>query len=219
MKQLRTTLLAGLSILGVVLASGVCAKPVLDKEYKLIDPPQAQPATVKGVEVLEFFNYACPHCYEFEPNLKTWLKSKPKNADFRYVPAVFNERMIPLAKIYYTLEEMGLLEKLHDKVYYAIHQQQLNLIDRTVLLKWVGEQGVDSKKFEAVFDSFSVNNKVQRATLMTRNYRIPGTPYLIIGGRYLTGPSMSVSADGNVDQARLKQVLNELIDMSQGGAR
>lgn len=219
MKQLRITLLAALTILGFILAPTIDAKPVLDKEYKLINPPQAQPATVKGVEVLEFFNYACPHCYEFEPSLKTWLKIKPKNADFRYVPAVFNERMIPLAKIYYALEEMALLDKLHDKVYFAIHQQQLNLIDRTVMLKWLGEQGVDTKKFEAVFDSFSVNNKVQRAMLMTRNYRIPGTPYLVIGGRYLTGPSMIVSADGNVDQNRLRQVLNELIDMSQGGAR
>jgi len=219
MKRLRAIFPAALTILGFVLASAVAAKPLLDKEYKLIDPPQPQPATVKGVEVLEFFNYACPHCYEFEPNLKTWLKSKPKNAEFRYVPAVFNESMIPLAKIYYTLEEMGLLEKLHDKVYYAIHQQKLNLIDRAILLKWIGEQGVDTKKFEATFDSFSVNNKVQRATQMTRNYHIPGTPYLIIGGRYMTGPSMSVRADGNVDHSRLMQVLNELIDLSQGGAR
>ena len=219
MKQLRPILIAALTILGFVLTSAAAAKPELDKEYKLVNPPQPQPATVKGVEVLEFFNYACSHCYEFEPNLKIWLKNKPKNAEFHYVPAVFNERMIPLAKIYYALEEMGSLEKLHDKVYYAIHQQQLNLIDRAILLKWIGEQGVDTKKFEATFDSFSVNNKVQRATQMTRNYHIPGTPYLIIGGRYLTGPSMSVRADGNVDQNRLMQVLNELIDLSQGGAR
>ena len=219
MKQLRPILLAALTILGFVLASAVAAKPVPDKEYKLIDPAQTQPSTVKGVEVLEFFNYACPHCYEFEPNLKTWLKNKPKSAEFRYVPAVFNERMIPLAKIYYVLEEAGLLEKLHDKVYDAIHQQQLNLTERAIMLKWVGEQGVDNKKFEATFDSFSVNNKVQRAAQMTRSYHIPGTPYLIIGGRYLTGPSMIVRADGTVDYGRLMQVLNELIELSQGGAR
>lgn len=219
MKQLRHTMLAALTILGIVLAASVAAKPVADKEYKLVDPPQTQPATVKGVEVLEFFNYACSHCYEFEPHLKMWLKNKPKNVEFRYVPAVFNERMIPLAKIYYTLEEMALLEKLHDKVYFAIHQQQLNLTDRAILLKWLGEQAVDTKKFEAVFDSFSVNNKVQRASLMTRNYHIPGTPYVIIGGRYLTGPSMSVSADGAVDHNRLMQILNELVEMRQSGAR
>jgi len=202
-----------------VLPSAVTAKPIVDKEYKLIEPPQPQPATVKGVEVLEFFNYACPHCFEFEPFLRTWLKTKPKNAEFHYVPAVFNERMIPLAKMYYALEEMSLLEKLHEKVYYAIHQQQLNLIDRAVLLKWVSEQGVDNKKFESVFDSFSVNNKVQRAAQMTRNYHIPGTPYLIVGGRYMTGPSMILRADGNVDHSRLTQVVNELIDMAPGGAR
>ena len=219
MKQLRLTLLVALTIMGFVFASAVVAKPVLDKEYKLIDPAQPQPATVKGVEVLEFFNYACPHCYDFEPHLKTWLKNRPKNVEFRYVPAVFNERMIPLAKIYYTLEEMALLDSLHEKVYGAMHQKQLNLTDREVMLKWMGEQGVDTKKFEAVFDSFSVNNKVQRATLMTRNYHIPGTPYLIIGGRYMTGPSMSVGADGNVDHNRLTQVLNELIDMRQTGVR
>ena len=68
MKQLRPIFLAALTILGFVLASAVAAKPVLDKEYKLIDPPQPQPAAVKGIEVLEFFNYACSHCYEFERN-------------------------------------------------------------------------------------------------------------------------------------------------------
>ena len=219
MKQLRYTLLAALTIFGIVLAASVTAKPVADKEYKLVDPPQPQPSTVNGVEALEFFNYACSHCYEFEPHLKTWLKNKPKNVEFRYVPAVFNERMMPLAKIYYTLEEMALLEKLHDKVYFAIHQQQLNLTDRAILLKWLGEQAVDTKKFEAVFDSFGVNNKVQRAALMTRNYHIPGTPYVIIGGRYLTGPSMSLGADGSVDHNRLMQILNELVEMRQSGAR
>jgi thiol:disulfide interchange protein DsbA len=219
MKQVRTLLFSALAILGLVLSCTAMAKPIADKEYKLIDPPQAQPPTVKGVEVLEFFNYACPHCYEFEPNLKTWLKSRPKNTEFRYVPAIFNERMIPLAKIFYALEEMSLLDKFHEKVYYAIHQQQLNLTERTVLLKWVGEQGIDVKKFEATFDSFSVNNKVQRAAMMTKNYHIPGTPYLVIGGRYLTGPSMTVRGDGNVDHAKLTQVLNELIDMSAGLTR
>jgi len=219
MRILRYAFIAAISVLTLAFSLAAAAKPVLNKEYKLIEPAQSQPSGVKGVEVLEFFNYACPHCYEFEPALKAWLRHKPKNADFRYVPAVFNERMIPLAKLYYTVEEMGLLDKLHDKIYYAIHQQQLNLLDRATLLKWVGEQGVDAKKFEETFDSFSVNNKVQRAVQMTRSYRIPGTPYLVIGGRYLTGPSMTVGADGNVDHARLEQVLNELIEMRQSAAR
>ena len=219
MKQLRFVLIAAFGTLALAFVASVAAQPMLDKEYKLINPAQPQAGSIKGVEVLEFFNYACPHCFEFEPSLKTWLKSKPKNVEFRYVPAVFNDNMIPLAKIHYALEEMGLLENMHDKVYYAIHQQQLNLLDRAILMKWVAGQGIDEKKFDSTLESFSVNNKVQRAKQMTRTYRVPGTPYLIIGGRYLTGPSMSVGAAGNVDNGRLMQILNELIEMSQKGAR
>jgi protein dithiol oxidoreductase (disulfide-forming) len=220
MTMTRKFFAALLAILpAILLSTAVSAAPVLDKEYSLVKPPQPQAPATKGVEVLEFFNYACPHCYDFEPHLKEWLKNKPKNVDFHYVHAIFNERMFPLAKIFYTLEEMGQLEKLHDKVYSAIHQQQLNLTDRAILLKWIGEQGVDAKKFEAVYDSFSVNNKVQRAAKMTRDYHIPGTPYLVIGGKFMTGPSMSVGANGSVDHNRLSQIINELVDMSQGGAR
>jgi thiol:disulfide interchange protein DsbA len=220
MKRSHSLLLASLTVLlGFFVLSPAMAKPILGKEYKLVEPAQPQAPTVKGVEVLEFFNYACSHCYDYQPHLTTWLKSKPKNADFRFVHVVFNESMIPLAKIHYTLEEMKLLEKLHDKVYDAIHQQHLDLTDRAVMLKWVGEQGVDAKKFEATFDSFSVNNKVQRAAKMTRDYRIPGTPYVVVGGRYMTGPSMAVGSNNAVDHARLGQIINELIEMSQSGAK
>ncbi|HVY05794.1 MAG TPA: thiol:disulfide interchange protein DsbA/DsbL [Burkholderiales bacterium] len=220
MTSTRKSFAAILVVLASCLLSfAASAAPVLDKEYSLVKPAQPQAAGTKGVEVLEFFNYACPHCYEFEPHLKEWLKNKPKNVDFHYVHAIFNERMFPLAKIFYSLEEMGLLEKMHDKVYFAIHQQQLNLTDRAILLKWIGEQGVDARKFEAVYDSFSINNKVQRAAKMTRDYHIPGTPYLVIGGKFMTGPSMAVGANGTVDHGRLAQIINELVDMSQGGAR
>ncbi len=220
MKRSHSLLLASLTVLlGLFVLSPAMAKPILGKEYKLVEPAQPQASTVKGVEVLEFFNYACSHCYDYQPHLTTWLKSKPKNVDFRFVHVVFNESMIPLAKIHYTLEEMKLLDKLHDKVYDAIHQQHLDLTDRAVMLKWVGEQGVDAKKFEAIFDSFSVNNKVQRAAKMTRDYRIPGTPYVVVGGRYMTGPSMAVGSNNAVDHARLGQIINELIEMSQSGAK
>ena len=74
-------------------------------------------------------------------------------------------------------------------------------------------RSVDMKKFEATYDSFSVGNKTQRAMKMTRNYRVPGTPYMVVNGKYLTGPSMVVRPDGRaVDAQRFVYVLNTLID-------
>jgi thiol:disulfide interchange protein DsbA len=199
----------------MIAAAAVLAqtRPAPGVEYKLISPAQA--VAGNRIEVTEFFNYACPHCYDFEPLLKTWVSKKPADVEFRYVPAVFNERMVPLAKLYYALEEMQLRPRLHDRVYEAIHDKGLALNDPAVLMKWVEEQGVDAAKFRSVYESFSVGNQVQRAAQMTRSYKVPGTPYVVINGKYLTGPSMVVRSDGNVDTSRFVRVLNDLIDMER----
>jgi len=217
MNRFYTTLIAICAFLGLAFAPSGLAGPTPDVEYKLINPPQT--AAGKGVEVLEFFNYACSHCYDFEPLLKFWLKTRPKDVEFRYVPAVFNERMLPLAKTFYALEELGLLDRMHEKVYEAIHEKRVNLADRGEMIKWIAEQGVDGKKFEAAYDSFSVDSKAQRAGQLTRSYRITATPYVAVAGKYLTAPSLVLRADGNVDSNRFFQVLNDLVVMGRGGAK
>lgn len=217
MNRFHTTLVIASAFLGLAFAAAGLAGPTPDVEYKLINPPQLSAG--KGVEVFEFFNYACSHCYDFEPQLKLWLKTRPKDVEFRYVPAVFNERMLPLAKTYYALEELGLLDKMHEKVYEAIHQKGVNLTDRAVMIKWIGEQGVDARKFETTYDSFSVDSKAQRAGQLTRGYRITATPYVAVAGKYLTAPSLTLRADGSIDPNRFSQVLNDLVIMGRGGAK
>ena len=217
MNRFYTTLIVICAFLGLAFAPSGLAGPTPDVEYKLINPPQT--AAGKGVEVLEFFNYACSHCYDFEPLLKFWLKTRRKDVEFRYVPAVFNERMLPLAKTFYALEELGLLDRMHEKVYEAIHEKRVNLADRGEMIKWIAEQGVDGKKFEATYDSFSVDSKAQRAGQLTRSYRITATPYVAVAGKYLTAPSLVLRADGNVDSNRFFQVLNDLVVMGRGGAK
>jgi len=188
--------------------------PVAGRDYRPINPPQ--PVSGNQIEVLEFFSYACPHCDEFEPLLNSWLSSKPKGVSFSHVPAVFNERMIPQAKLYYTLEETGTLSRLHGKVYDAVHRQGKKLGDREEIMEWAATQDVDMKKFESTFDSFSVGNKTQRAIQLTRAYRIPGTPYMVVNGKYLTGPGMTLKPDGRgVDAQRFVIVLNSLIEMER----
>ena len=188
--------------------------PVAGREYRPINPPQPVPGN--QIEVIEFFSYACPACDNFEPTLNDWLSSKPKGVVFTHVPAVFNNRMIPQAKLYYTLEATGTLSQLHGKVYDAIHRQGKKLSNRDEIMQWVATQDVDMKAFEAAFDSFSVGNKTQRAIQLARNYRIPGTPYLIVNGKYLTGPGMTLRPDGRgIDEQRFVYVLNTLIEMER----
>jgi len=198
-------------------AGALAAGPVKDKEYTIIQPAQPPLEALDGkkVEVIEFFYYGCPHCYNLQPALKAWLKQAPADVEFRRQPTVFRESWIPLTRTYYALEAIGILEKFHDEVFTTVHKQNVNLGDRGNLLDWAGRRGIDTKKLAAAYDSFSVQTKSQRAVQMTRAYGITGTPSVVVGGRYLTGPSMTVDADNSISYQRFGQVLNELVAMAR----
>lgn len=162
-------------------------------------------ATGNKVEVLEFFWYRCPHCFQLEPALDAWLKKLPKDAQARRVPAIFRDDWLPGAKLYYTLEQMKLLDRLHHKVFNAYHLENVNLNNPAVLGDWIARQGVDRGKFEAIYNSFSTQSKATRGAQLATAYGIAGVPAFVIDGRYATSVSMTGS------EARLFEVLDQLI--------
>jgi thiol:disulfide interchange protein DsbA len=84
--------------------------------YTRVVPAQPTNVPAGQVEVLEFFWYACPHCYALEPVVQTWLKSKPAFITFTRVPVEWNEGHRSLARLFYTLEAMGKLNELHAEI-------------------------------------------------------------------------------------------------------
>ncbi|HEV2432179.1 MAG TPA: thiol:disulfide interchange protein DsbA/DsbL [Burkholderiales bacterium] len=166
-------------------------------DYVELNPPQPVETTDK-IEVLEFFWYGCIHCYNLEPKLETWLKTLPKDVEFRRVPAVFNERWAHDASIFYAFEAMGLLDKLHRPFFDAIHRDRLRTDNWQNLSAWLEKQGVDTKKFETTVKSFGVQSKTKRAIRLTTGYKIDGTPAMTVHGRY-TVPS-SEGMLGTVNQ-------------------
>ena len=174
------------------------------KQYTLISPSQPT-ETGKNIEVLEFFSYACPHCHELEPLLNPWTKKLPADVTFRRLPAVFNDTYMIYAKIFYAIEAMGLLDKLHTPLFDAVHVQHLNLSIEKTMQEWVTKQGVDGKKFADTYASFAVSSKAQRAKQLTRAYAISGVPSIAVEGKYLS----SASQVGGNEQ--LLPTLDELI--------
>jgi thiol:disulfide interchange protein DsbA len=200
-----------LAMLATLLSIGLASAqqlPVLDKDYRLITPAVPLDGS-KKIEVVEFFYYGCSHCYDLEPALKSWLKRKPADVEFRQQPAVFRENWVPLTKTYFALEAMGLLPKLSDKVYAAVHEEGLGLSDEAMMSKWIAKQGVDPAKFNEAYRSFGVQNNVQRAIQTTRDYRVSGTPSIAVAGKYITSPSMTGSFE------RFLQVVDQLVDMAR----
>ena len=101
-----------------------------------------------------------------------------------------------MAKAYYTLEALNLLEKMHGNLFEAIHQQKsLKPNDEAAAIDWITKQsGLDRKKVEETFNSFSVNTKVSRAAQYSKSSGATGVPALIVDGRFLTSVKLATSA-------------------------
>jgi thiol:disulfide interchange protein DsbA len=170
-----------------------------------LNPPQQTEAGGK-VDVIEFFSYQCIHCYNLEPVLEPWIKTLPPDAQFRRVPAVFSARMEHDARIFYAMEVLGLLDKLHRPLFDAIHAHRLRTDNAEALTQWLEKQGVDPQKFIETMKSFSVHGKMQRAKLMTVGYRIQGTPAMAVDGRYTVAPEQGGSREG------MLQTVSQLVE-------
>lgn len=211
----------GLAVLaGLLLLANVApAQPVPDKEYRLIPTPQPT-SDPKKIEVIEFFSYACPHCAEFEPALEAWLKHKAKDVEFKEVPMVFRDNWKPTAKLYYTLEALGLVEKYQTKVYEAIHKQGKDMGTDQGVKAWAREAGIEPAKFDQVYDSFGIDAKTQRSRALGQAYGVQFTPSMAINGKYYTGPSMVPSPNGGPpDYNRFFKVVDDLIEMERKAAK
>jgi thiol:disulfide interchange protein DsbA len=187
-------------LLAVLLALPLGARAQVVNELK---PPVAVDSADK-IEVVEFFWYGCIHCYNLEPQIEAWLKTLPKDVEFRRVPAVFNERWGHDASIFYALEAMGLIDKLHRPLFDAIHKERLRTDNEQALSEWLAKHGVDAKKFIDTLQSFGVRSKTRRAVQLTVAYKIDGTPAMAVHGRYTVSaqPKMMQVVDSLVERVR-----------------
>jgi thiol:disulfide interchange protein DsbA len=174
-------------------------------DYTRLSKPVASDAPAGQIEVLEFFAYSCIHCYRFEPLFAAWKAKQPARIQARRVPVAFTDAFVPMQQLYYALESMNLIDRLHEKVFQAIHVDKQRLTTTPAIMDWVKQQGVDMTAFNAAYSGFGVAGKVRRATQLQNAYQVEGTPSLGIAGRFYApgqGPRTLLVADALIAQLR-----------------
>jgi thiol:disulfide interchange protein DsbA len=168
------------------------------KDFRALEQRAPTEAPPGKIEVVEFFWYSCPHCNAFEPKLNAWLKSRlPADVVFRRVPVAFRDDFVPQQRLYYTLEALGKVDELHDKVFAEIHQQRNPTNREEQILAFAERNGLDRAKFKELYNSFTVQTKVRKATQLQNAYEVQGVPALGVAGRYYTDGDLA----GNMDRA------------------
>lgn len=206
MRKILLSMALLFTVIGLSVGSSYAEQFVAGKDYKVVE--QQPTSTGKKIEVLEFFWYGCPHCYHFEPYISKWVKSHPANVEFVRVPTVFREDWKVHARTYYALQDLGLSEKLHSKIFNEIHKKMHRLNSLDEMADFLATQGVDKKVFTETYNSFSVDANMRKSQALQKAYDITGVPTVAIDGKYETDGSMAKSYD------RMLKIMDYLVAKS-----
>lgn len=200
--KLTQTLLFALTAL---LMSGLAQAASMDRfksgeHYVPISPAAETKAPEGQVEVVEFFWYGCPHCYQFEPKLNKWLEDKPDNVSFRRVPAIFNKNWATHAKAYFAAEMLGIIDQVHDAIFDAIHEDKKRLDTPESLAAFMaGKSGVAEEKILKTINSFAVETKSRKAVQEVREHGLRAVPAISVAGKYHTSSRYAGSNEKMLD--------------------
>lgn len=192
----RRQLLAAIALLPVAAQAQVKGgAPVEGRDFRPVNPPQ--PTEGKRIEVLEFFQYTCPHCFRFNTVLERWKKTLAADVEFRRISINWDGTTLNHTRTYYALEQLNRLD-VHERVFAAIHNVRRRLLDPAEIADLMVNNGIERARWNEAFNSFTVNARVNRAGQVWRAYRIDSTPAMAVAGRWVTAPAMVGSLEGVV---------------------
>ena len=200
-RRAAITLLArgGLALASFALAGRAGSQEIRARqniEYRII--PVQPVETGASIEVIDFFWYGCPYCNELQPVLEDWIKRKPDDVSVRRIPVILRDSWAPHARIYYTLDLLSEVERLHPRVYHSYHVEELAMSKPDVMEQWAVKNGIERRRWVDAYFSPEVDGRIARAFQATKRYDIQGTPSVVVDGRYLTSSSMTPTVRGMV---------------------
>lgn len=174
----------------LLLALGVLSFGAMAQQGDGYRTLNAEPPTLDGpVEVLEFFWYGCGACYQFAPLVDSWKADLAEGVVFKRVPAVLNANWRLHGQAFYTAEALGVTERLHSRIFNAIHQERRFLQSQAEVRSLFVSSGVSGEEFDTAWHSFAVDSQLRRAERLAREYQVRATPSIVVAAHYVSDPS------------------------------
>ncbi len=139
-----------------------------------------KPFDVGHNHVREWMSWGCVHCATFEPVLKQWLAERGSSVVFERSAAPGSKSWNTYAAMYEVAASLGDIEKMHPQFMDAVQRKQLDGDTANAILT---AAGVDPNTF---WERMETTGEAYVKGLMedARRSGIPGTPTMVIGGRY-----------------------------------
>jgi thiol:disulfide interchange protein DsbA len=217
MERLVAALLA-VAVLAAVSDARAAQTWTEGRDYLLLSPTQATSVPDGKIEVMEVFSYACIACNGFQPVMERLRRTLPANAEITLLPASFNpaEDWPMFQRAYFAAWTLGIAERTHQAMFDAVWKTgELAISDPTThrlrspqpsledaARCYARLAGINPAEFLATARSFAVEMRIRAADAQVAAMQVPGTPCIVVNGKYRVNMDSVGSGDELIDLVR-----------------
>ncbi len=175
-----------LALAGMLLAFSVSAAQFTDgKQYVTLQKPVAGEP-----QVMEFFSFFCPHCYQFErvyhvseavkKNLPAETKVTKYHVDFLggdLGPVVTHAWAVAMA--------LGVESKVTAPIFDGIQKTQTITDPASLKETFIKAAGISAVDYDAAWNSFAVKALVAQQQKAASDVNLQGVPAIFVNGKYM----------------------------------
>lgn len=174
------------ALVGLVLAFSASAAQFTDgQQYVSLPKPLAGEP-----QVMEFFSFFCPHCYQFEriyhisdavkKNLPADTKVVKYHVDFLggdFGPVVTHAWAVAMA--------LGVEDKVTAPLFDGIQKTQTISDADSLKAAFINAAGISSQEYDAAWNSFAVKALVAQQEKAASDVDLRGVPAMFVNGKYM----------------------------------
>jgi len=200
-----------LALAGMVLAFSASAADFTDgKQYITLDKPVAG-----APQVLEFFSFYCPHCYQFEDVLHVSDNVKKKLPEGTKLVKYHVEFLGPLGKqvtqAWAIAMALGVEDKVTVPMFEAIQKTQ-TVKNEADIRKVFIDAGVPAEEYDAALNSFVVKSLVAQQEKAAADFQLRGVPAMYVDGKYMLNSQGMDTSDLDVFVQEYANTVKHLVE-------
>ena len=164
------------ALVGLMLAFGASAAQFNDgKQFVTLPKPVAGEP-----QVLEFFSFFCPHCYQFERVYHVSDAVTKYHVDFLggdFGPVVTQAWAVAMA--------LGVESKVTAPIFDGIQKTQTVTDAASLKATFIQAAGISSEDYDAAWNSFAVKALVAQQQKAAADLNLQGVPAIFVNGKYM----------------------------------
>ncbi len=199
-----------LALAGMVMAFSVSAADYSDgKQYNTLEKPVAG-----APQVMEFFSFYCPHCYQFEEVLHVSDSVKKKLPAGTKMTKYHVEFLGPLGKdltqAWAVAMAMGIEDKITAPMFEAVQKTQTVQTPADIRKVFI-DAGVKPEEYDAAWNSFVVKSLVAQQEKAAADVGLQGVPAMYVNGKYQLNPQGMDNSNMDVFVQQYADTVNYLL--------